>query len=146
MSSSQTSAKRGVFQTRLVRKPTMTHWRWFVALVCALDLAVSYVASSFTITTICRPPADLVPLSVVGTLSGTLNFFFHIGSALLPLAIGAIYGATGPFGQLLIMAGLVAVLGAPVFGLLMGRIQRMTALRPPSRFLALKPTPGRQDT
>lgn len=86
-------------------------------------MSVSYAAASFTIVTIWCLPADVAPTGTVGSLGATQNFFSNIGSALSPIVIGAIYGATGSFHAPLILAGLVAVAGALIFGLMLPRLQ-----------------------
>ncbi len=88
-------------------------------------MSISYMASSFTITTIWCLPADVVPTSTVGVLGGTQNFFSNIGSALSPIIIGAIYQATGSFVIPLALAGIVCVVGALTFGLVLPKVEQI---------------------
>ncbi|MBU8811724.1 MFS transporter, partial [Mycolicibacterium goodii] len=68
-------------------------------------------------------PADVVDSSTVGSLGATQNFFSNIGSALSPIVIGALYGATGSFEVPLLLTGAVVVGGALCFGLLIKRVE-----------------------
>ncbi|BDY31080.1 MFS transporter [Mycolicibacterium mageritense] len=86
-------------------------------------MSISYAASAFTIVTIWCLPADVVDASTVGSLGATQNFFSNIGSALSPIVIGALYGATGTFEVPLVLTGLVVVAGALCFGLLIKRVE-----------------------
>lgn len=86
-------------------------------------MSISYAASSFTIVAIWCLPADVAPTGTVASLGATQNFFANIGSALSPIIIGALYGATGNFGLPLATAGGVAILGALAFGLIIKRVE-----------------------
>ncbi|MDV3127338.1 MFS transporter [Mycobacterium sp. 21AC1] len=86
-------------------------------------MSISYAASAFTIVTIWCLPADVVDTSTVGSLGATQNFFSNIGSALSPIVIGALYGATGSFEVPLVLTGLVVVAGALCFGLMIKRVE-----------------------
>ena len=56
-------------------------------------------------------------------LGGTQNFFSNIGSALSPIIIGALYGATGSFEVPLLLTGVVVVAGALCFGFLIKKVE-----------------------
>jgi len=86
-------------------------------------MSISYAASAFTIVTIWCLPADVVDASTVATLGGTQNFFANIGSALSPIIIGALYGATGSFEVPLLLTGIVVVAGALCFGFLIKKVE-----------------------
>jgi ACS family D-galactonate transporter-like MFS transporter len=86
-------------------------------------MSVSYAAAAFTIVTIWCLPTDVAPTGTVASLGGTQNFFSNIGSALSPIVIGALYGATGTFQAPLLLAGGVAVAGALIFGLMLRRVE-----------------------
>lgn len=88
-------------------------------------MSLSYAASAFTIVTIWCLPADVVPESTVGVLGGTQNFFSNIGSALSPIVVGALYGATGSFVVPLLVAGAVCIAGALTFGLMMKEVKQI---------------------
>ena len=88
-------------------------------------MSVSYFGSAFTIVTIWCLPGDFVPTSTVGVLGGTQNFFSNIGSALNPIVIGAIYGATGAFGLPLALSGAVCVVGALVFAFMLPKVEQI---------------------
>ena len=88
-------------------------------------MSVSYFGSAFTIVTIWCLPSDFVPTSTVGVLGGTQNFFSNIGSALNPIVIGAIYGATGAFGLPLLLSGAVCVVGAVIFALMLPKVEQI---------------------
>lgn len=86
-------------------------------------MSISYGAAAFTIVTIWCLPADVAPTGTVASLGATQNFFSNIGSALSPIVIGALYGATGAFEVPLLLAGAVAVAGALIFGLMLRRVE-----------------------
>ena len=86
-------------------------------------MSISYAAAAFTIVTIWCLPADVAPTGTVASLGATQNFFANIGSALSPIVIGALYGATGAFEVPLLLAGGVAVAGALVFGVMLRRVE-----------------------
>ena len=86
-------------------------------------MSISYAASAFTIVTIWCLPADVVDSSTVATLGCTQNFFSNIGSALSPIIIGALYGATGTFEVPLLLTGVVVVAGALCFGFLIKKVE-----------------------
>ncbi|PHP52615.1 MFS transporter [Actinomyces ruminis] len=88
-------------------------------------MSVSYFGSAFTIVTIWCLPADFVPASTVGVLGGTQNFFSNIGSALNPIVIGFLYGATGTFGLPLLLSGGVCIIGALVFALMLPKVEQI---------------------
>ncbi len=86
-------------------------------------MSVSYAAAAFTIVTIWCLPTDVAPTGTVASLGGTQNFFSNIGSALSPIVIGALYGATGTFPAPLLLAGGIAISGALIFGLMLRRVE-----------------------
>ena len=86
-------------------------------------MSISYAASAFTIVTLWCLPADVVDASTVATLGGTQNFFANIGSALSPIIIGALYGATRSFEVPLLLTGVVVVAGALCFGFLIKKVE-----------------------
>lgn len=88
-------------------------------------MSISYLASSFTITTIWCLPADVVPTSTVGVLGGTQNFFSNIGSALSPIIVGALYQATGSFVIPLALSGVVCIVGALTFGIVLPKVDQI---------------------
>jgi len=86
-------------------------------------MSISYAAAAFTIVTIWCLPADVAPTGTVASLGGTQNFFSNIGSALSPIVVGALYGATGSFQAPLVLAGAVAVAGALIFGVMLRKVE-----------------------
>ena len=80
-------------------------------------MSISYAAAAFTIVSIWCLPADVVDSSTVASLGSTQNFFSNIGSALSPIIIGALYGATGSFKVPLLLTAAIVVAGALCFGL-----------------------------
>ncbi len=77
-------------------------------------MSISYAAAAFTIVSIWCLPADVVDSSTVATLGSTQNFFSNIGSALSPIVIGALYGATGSFQVPLLLTAAIIVAGGIV--------------------------------
>jgi ACS family glucarate transporter-like MFS transporter len=86
-------------------------------------MSISYAAAAFTIVSIWCLPADVVDSSTVATLGSTQNFFSNIGSALSPIIIGALYGATGSFEVPLLLSGALLVGGALCFGILIKKVE-----------------------
>ena len=86
-------------------------------------MSISYAAAAFTIVSIWCLPADVVDSSTVATLGSTQNFFSNIGSALSPIVIGALYGATGSFEVPLLLSGALLIGGAVCFGLLIKKVE-----------------------
>ena len=86
-------------------------------------MSISYAAAAFTIVSIWCLPADVVDSSTVASLGSTQNFFSNIGSALSPIIIGALYGATGSFTVPLLLTAAVVVAGALCFGLLIKKVE-----------------------
>jgi ACS family glucarate transporter-like MFS transporter len=86
-------------------------------------MSISYAAAAFTIVSIWCLPADVVDSSTVATLGSTQNFFSNIGSALSPIVIGALYGATGSFTVPLLLTAAIIVAGALCFGLLIKKVE-----------------------
>jgi ACS family glucarate transporter-like MFS transporter len=85
-------------------------------------MSISYASAAFTIVTIWCLPADVVDTSTVASLGATQNFFSNIGSALSPIVIGALYGATGSFEVPLVLTGGVVIAGALCFGFLIKKV------------------------
>ncbi|MEU7742191.1 MFS transporter [Nonomuraea sp. NPDC049158] len=92
------------------------------ALALAL-LSISYAAIAFAIVSLWCLPADVAPAHQVATLGGLQNFAANIASALSPIVIGALAQATGSFVVPLLVTGVVAVLGALCFGLLIRKVE-----------------------
>src|SRR6476469_6784749 len=86
-------------------------------------MSISYAAAAFTIVSIWCLPADVVDSSTVATLGSTQNFFSNIGSALSPIVVGALYGATGSFEVPLLLSGALLVGGALCFGFLIKKVE-----------------------
>jgi ACS family glucarate transporter-like MFS transporter len=86
-------------------------------------MSISYAAAAFTIVSIWCLPADVVDSSTVASLGSTQNFFSNIGSALSPIVIGALYGATGSFQVPLLLTAVIVVAGALCFGLLIKKVE-----------------------
>jgi len=86
-------------------------------------MSISYAAAAFTIVSIWCLPADVVDSSTVATLGSTQNFFSNIGSALSPIVIGALYGATGSFQVPLLLTAAIIVAGALCFGLVIKKVE-----------------------
>jgi ACS family glucarate transporter-like MFS transporter len=86
-------------------------------------MSISYAAAAFTIVSIWCLPADVVDSGTVASLGSTQNFFANIGSALSPIIIGALYGATGSFTVPLLLTAVIVVAGALCFGLLIKKVE-----------------------
>ena len=78
-----------------------------------------------TILAVANQKGGVAKTTTVASLGATQNFFSNIGSALSPIVIGALYGATGSFQAPLVLAGSVAVAGALIFGIMLKRVEPM---------------------
>ena len=106
-------------------------------------MSISYAAAAFTIVSIWCLPADVVDSSTVATLGSTQNFFSNIGSALSPIIIGALYGATGSFKVPLLLTAAIIVAGALCFGLLIKKVEPIR--RPELEAWPPDPSPDKDD-
>ncbi|GAA2404149.1 MFS transporter [Actinomadura vinacea] len=93
------------------------------AVLALVLLSVSYAAIAFAMVSVWCLPADVAPADQVGSLGGTQNFAANIASALSPIVIGALAEATGSFVVPLLLTGVIAILGAVSFGLLIRRVE-----------------------
>jgi ACS family hexuronate transporter-like MFS transporter len=68
-------------------------------------------------------PADIFPLSAVGTVSGLVGFGGSIGGAIFGLIVGWLLGHGVQYGTLFIVAGTFHLIGFLAIALSGGRIQ-----------------------
>ena len=68
-------------------------------------------------------PADVFPLSAVGTVSGLVGFGGSMGGALFGLVAGALLGRGFSYGTLFVLIGTFHLIGFLVLVLVGGRIQ-----------------------
>jgi ACS family hexuronate transporter-like MFS transporter len=68
-------------------------------------------------------PADIFPLSVVGTVAGLIGFAGSIGGALFGLVVGALLGRGYSYGLLFVVVGTFHLIGFFIIILFGGRIQ-----------------------
>jgi ACS family hexuronate transporter-like MFS transporter len=68
-------------------------------------------------------PADVFPLSVVGTVSGLVGFGGSIGGALFGLVAGALLGHGYSYGMLFVLVGTFHLIGFLTLVFWGGRIQ-----------------------
>jgi ACS family hexuronate transporter-like MFS transporter len=68
-------------------------------------------------------PADVFPLSVVGTVAGLIGFAGSIGGALFGLVVGALLGHGYSYGMLFVVVGTFHLIGLFIIILFGGRIQ-----------------------
>ncbi|MFD4194186.1 MFS transporter [Amycolatopsis thermoflava] len=111
----------GMLTSSVIMAAVLTEAAW---LALAL-LSLSYFASAFTMVSVWCLPADVAPEHQVGVLGGGQNFVANVASAVSPIVIGALAGATGSFVAPLILTGAVAVLGALSFGLVIRRVETL---------------------
>ena len=72
-------------------------------------------------------PADVFPLSAVGTVAGLVGFGGSIGGAIFGLIVGRLLGHGVSYGVLFVAAGLFHLIGFIVFSTVGGRIKPLQA-------------------
>ncbi|WP_029421390.1 MFS transporter [Alicyclobacillus macrosporangiidus] len=69
-------------------------------------------------------PMDLAPPRVVSSVSSLQNFGGNLGASFAPLITGVLYGTFHSFRIPLILTGLVALLGAAAYVIILGKVER----------------------
>ncbi|MGN9842570.1 MFS transporter [Nonomuraea sp. H19] len=93
-------------------------------------LSISYGSLTVAGTGIWSLPADVAPSSRhVGSLGGVQNFASNFAGIITPIVVGALVDATGSFVVPLLVIGVVALVGAFNYLVIMGRIEPLQ-LRP----------------
>ena len=69
--------------------------------------------------------SDVAPKRLIGLTSGIFNFSANVAGIVTPLVIGVAYQVTGSFAAPLVYIGVVALIGAFAYGVLLGDIRRL---------------------
>jgi ACS family glucarate transporter-like MFS transporter len=87
-------------------------------------LSISYGSLTVAGTGIWSLPADVAPSSRhVGSLGGVQNFASNFAGIITPIVVGALVDATGSFVVPLLVIGVIALVGAFNYLVIMGRIE-----------------------
>lgn len=92
-------------------------------------LSVSYASLTFAAASVWSLPADVAPESVgssvnwVGSIGGIQNFASNTAGILSPIVVGFFVGTTGSYVTGLVIAGVLAIIGAFSYLLVVGRIE-----------------------
>jgi MFS family permease len=91
-----------------------------------LALSVSYFSSTFAAASVWSLPGDVAPSAQhVGSLGGIQNGAGNLAGIVSPIVMGVLSGVTSSFTLPLIIAGLVAIIGALNYAFFMPRIERL---------------------
>ena len=95
-------------------------------------LSVSYASLTFAAASVWSLPADVAPETTqfsatwVGSIGGIQNFASNIAGILSPLVVGFFVGTTGSFVTGLVIAGVLAIVGAMSYLFIVGRIEPLS--------------------
>jgi MFS transporter, ACS family, D-galactonate transporter len=69
--------------------------------------------------------SDVAPKKLIGLTAGIFNFSANLAGIVTPIVVGVAYQATGSFAAPLFYIGIVALLGALAYGVVLGDIRRL---------------------
>jgi ACS family D-galactonate transporter-like MFS transporter len=69
--------------------------------------------------------SDVAPKKLIGLTAGIFNFSANLAGIVTPIVVGVAYQATGSFSAPLFYIGIVALLGALAYGVVLGDIRRL---------------------
>ncbi|UQN29517.1 MFS transporter [Brachybacterium kimchii] len=96
-----------------------------------LALSLSYFSSTFAAASVWCLPADVAPVNAhVGSLGGIQNAASNCAGIVSPILIGVITGVTSSFAIPLVIAGVVALLGAANYAFVMPKIEPLRSTSP----------------
>jgi ACS family D-galactonate transporter-like MFS transporter len=87
--------------------------------------------------------SDVAPKQVIGLTGGIFNFSTNLAGIVTPIVIGVAFGMTGSFVGPLIYIGVVALIGAFSYTVILGDIHRLEIPEPPGSPAAVSPAPNR---
>jgi len=87
--------------------------------------------------------SDIAPKQVIGLTGGIFNFSTNLAGIVTPVVIGVAFGMTGSFVGPLIYIGVVALIGAFSYTVILGDIHRLEIDEPPAAPVSVSPAPGR---
>ncbi|MFI7638393.1 MFS transporter [Nonomuraea sp. NPDC049400] len=94
-------------------------------------LSISYGSLTVAGTGIWSLPADVAPSSRhVGSIGGVQNFASNFAGIITPIVVGALVDATGSFVVPLLVIGVIALVGAVNYLVIMGRIEPLKLAGP----------------
>ena len=77
--------------------------------------------------------SDVAPKELIGLTAGIFNFSANLAGIVTPLVIGYTYQATGSFVGPLMYIGVVLLIGAFSYSVILGDIHRLDVIRRPPR-------------
>jgi MFS transporter, ACS family, D-galactonate transporter len=87
--------------------------------------------------------SDVAPKQVIGLTGGIFNFSTNLAGIVTPLVIGIAFGMTGSFVGPLVYIGVVALIGAFSYTVILGDIHRLDIGAPPGAAAAISPATQR---
>ena len=101
------------------------------AVMAMVLLSVSYSSLTFAAASVWSLPADVSPTpGQVASIGGIQNFASNLAGVGSPFFVGAVYDATGSFVVPLVIVGVIAVVGALAYLLLIRRVEPLPVIRP----------------
>jgi MFS transporter, ACS family, D-galactonate transporter len=97
-------------------------------------LSVSYASLTFAAASVWSLPADVAPASGegaanwVGSIGGIQNFASNLAGIASPTVVGFLVGATGTYVTGLVTAGVLSIVGAVSYLVIVGRVEPLPAL------------------
>jgi len=88
--------------------------------------------------------SDVAPKQVIGLTGGIFNFSTNLAGIVTPIVIGVAFGMTGSFVGPLVYIGVVALIGAFSYTVILGDIHRLDIGEPPAAPVTVTPEPGRR--
>jgi ACS family glucarate transporter-like MFS transporter len=94
-------------------------------------LSICYSSLTFAAASVWSLPADVSPTpGQVASIGGIQNFASNLAGVGSPFFVGAVYDATGSFVVPLVIVGVIAVVGALAYLLLIRRVEPLPVIRP----------------
>lgn len=92
-------------------------------------LSICYASLTIAAASVWSLPADVSPThGEVASIGGIQNFASNLAGVASPFFVGALYGATGSFVLPLVVIGIIGVIGALSYGLVIKKVEQLPAL------------------
>jgi MFS transporter, ACS family, D-galactonate transporter len=123
---STTRSRKGIIGTGLIAATVFVSAAALVQQAWLSVALITLCVGSLRMTTgsVNALPIDLAVRSAVGALSSIQNFFGNIGAVAAPIVTGYLVSSTGSFTIALVVAGVMAAVGAAAYIFLMGDLER----------------------
>lgn len=96
-------------------------------------LSICYASLTVAAASVWSLPADVSPShGEVASIGGIQNFASNLAGVASPFFVGAVYGLTGSFGLPLIVIGVIGLIGALAYGVIIKKVEQLPALAPTS--------------